>query len=90
VTPQQTPDPNASAPIRWIPGDEARAPEQGIALCLSGGGSRAMLFHIGAVLRLNELGLLPELARISSVSGGSHACRASRNATARRTRRWWR
>src|SRR5262245_66452048 len=30
-----------------------------------------MLFHAGALWRLNELGYLPRLARISSVSGGS-------------------
>ncbi len=45
--------------------------EPGLALALSGGGFRAMLFHAGALLRLNELGLLSRLARISSVSGGS-------------------
>ncbi|MGH3824909.1 MAG: patatin-like phospholipase family protein [Pseudonocardiaceae bacterium] len=45
--------------------------EDGIALCLSGGGYRAMLFHVGSLWRLNELGYLPKLARISSVSGGS-------------------
>ena len=45
--------------------------EPGIALCLSGGGYRAMLFHVGALWRLNELGYLRRLARISSVSGGS-------------------
>jgi NTE family protein len=43
----------------------------GIALCLSGGGYRAMLFHAGALWRLNEFGLLFRLRRISSVSGGS-------------------
>jgi NTE family protein len=43
----------------------------GMALCLSGGGYRAMLFHVGVLWRLNELGYLPRLARISSVSGGS-------------------
>ncbi|HYP21062.1 MAG TPA: patatin-like phospholipase family protein [Chloroflexia bacterium] len=43
----------------------------GIALCLSGGGYRAMLFHLGALWRLNELGYLGRLSRISSVSGGS-------------------
>jgi NTE family protein len=48
-----------------------RAPEEGIALCLSGGGYRAMLFHLGSLWRLNEAGLLPQLSRISSVSGGS-------------------
>lgn len=41
------------------------------ALCLSGGGYRAMLFHLGSLWRLNELGYLPKLDRISSVSGGS-------------------
>ncbi|MDP8910097.1 MAG: patatin-like phospholipase family protein [Chloroflexota bacterium] len=45
--------------------------ENGIALCLSGGGYRAMLFHVGALIRLNELRYLPKLDRISSVSGGS-------------------
>jgi len=42
-----------------------------IGLCLSGGGYRAMLFHAGALWRLNEIGWLPRLARVSSVSGGS-------------------
>lgn len=40
-------------------------------LCLSGGGYRAALFHLGAVRRLNELGLLGKIDEISSVSGGS-------------------
>lgn len=51
--------------------DERDTPEEGIALALSGGGYRAMLFHVGALLRMNEAGLLPRLKRISSVSGGS-------------------
>src|ERR1700740_2394413 len=46
-------------------------PTDGVGLCLSGGGYRAMLFHIGTLWRLNELGWLPKLTRISSVSGGS-------------------
>ncbi len=41
------------------------------SLCLSGGGYRAMLFHLGTLWRMNEAGYLPTLARISSVSGGS-------------------
>ena len=45
--------------------------EPGIALCLSGGGYRAMVFHIGALWRLYEAGMLRDLKRISSVSGGS-------------------
>jgi NTE family protein len=40
-------------------------------LALSGGGYRAMLFHVGALWRLNELGYLPRVSTISSVSGGS-------------------
>lgn len=43
------------------------------ALALSGGGFRAMLFHVGTISRLNAFGLLPKLIRISSVSGGSIA-----------------
>jgi len=50
--------------------------EDGIGLCLSGGGFRAMLFHLGAFVRLNEMGLLPRLDRVSSVSGGSIAAGA--------------
>lgn len=46
-------------------------PQDGLALCLSGGGYRAMLFHVGSLWRLNELGMLRRLDRISSVSGGS-------------------
>ncbi|ESZ26594.1 patatin-like phospholipase family protein [Mesorhizobium sp. L2C067A000] len=42
-----------------------------IGLCLSGGGYRAMLYHVGALIRLNELGLLGRLREIASVSGGS-------------------
>jgi NTE family protein len=49
----------------------ATPPEPGIALCLSGGGYRAMLFHAGCLWRLNQLGLIAQLNRISSVSGGS-------------------
>jgi NTE family protein len=47
--------------------------EPGIAIALSGGGFRAMLFHAGALMRLNELGVLSRVVRISSVSGGSIA-----------------
>ncbi len=42
-----------------------------LALCLSGGGYRAALYHLGALRRLNELGLLSRVNTISSVSGGS-------------------
>jgi NTE family protein len=52
---------------------DAKKDRSGIALALSGGGYRAMLFHAGAVIRLNELRLLKDIKRISSVSGGSIA-----------------
>src|SRR5262249_41685325 len=42
-----------------------------VGLCLSGGGYRAMIYHVGALVRLNELGLLPRIQEFASVSGGS-------------------
>jgi len=54
--------------------DLVPAPDKhGIGLCLSGGGYRASLFHLGTVRRLHELGILtrPDFRTISSVSGGS-------------------
>jgi NTE family protein len=42
-----------------------------VGLCLSGGGYRAAVFHLGSLLRLNEAGVLPRLRTVSSVSGGS-------------------
>jgi NTE family protein len=54
-----------------VTGVEAGTIEDGIAVCLSGGGYRAMLFHLGSLWRLNEAGLLRRLDRVSSVSGGS-------------------
>ena len=66
----------AAAPVQRSPtasphDRDDRKPEEGIALCLSGGGYRAMVFHLGALWRLNETGYLHKLARVSSVSGGS-------------------
>lgn len=59
----------SSLEARYRPGRERK----GIALCLSGGGFRAALFHAGALRRLNELGVLSRVRTISSVSGGSIA-----------------
>lgn len=50
---------------------QVRKLDDGIGLCLSGGGYRAMLYHARALVRLNELGFLPRLAEVASVSGGS-------------------
>jgi NTE family protein len=51
-------------------------PPDGVALCLSGGGYRAMLFHVGVIWRLHDAGWLDRIDRISSVSGGSIAAGA--------------
>lgn len=64
------PDNSAISPVHDHPGDPQQ-PTDGNALCLSGGGYRAMLFHLGTLWRLNELHYLSKLDRISSVSGGS-------------------
>ena len=62
----------SSVPVETIPGDDlTKKPPSGIGLCLSGGGYRAMVFHVGALWRLYEAGMLGGVARISSVSGGS-------------------
>jgi NTE family protein len=42
-----------------------------IGLALSGGGSRAIAFHLGCLRALNRLGLLDQVAVLSTVSGGS-------------------
>ena len=47
--------PAGAEPVRTIPDDAGTQPKAGIALCLSGGGYRAMVFHLGALWRLNEL-----------------------------------
>jgi NTE family protein len=55
-------------PVRVLPSDGPLSqPSPGMALCLSGGGYRAMLFHLGTLWRLNEFGLLKGLKRIPSV-----------------------
>ena len=42
-----------------------------IGLALSGGGSRAIAFHLGCLKALHELNILKDIDTISSVSGGS-------------------
>lgn len=44
---------------------------EAIGLSFSGGGYRATLFHAGALVLLNELGLMKRARTIASVSGGS-------------------
>jgi NTE family protein len=54
---------------KYLP--KSKVERQGIALALSGGGYRAALFHLGALRRLNELGVLEQITTFTSVSGGS-------------------
>ena len=63
--------PVTGAALTGAPPEEAAGPKPGIALCLSGGGYRAMIFHLGALWRMNQLGFVKKLSRVSSVSGGS-------------------
>jgi len=63
--------PESSQPVTGGGPETTAGPKPGIALCLSGGGYRAMIFHLGALWRINQLGFLKKLSRVSSVSGGS-------------------
>lgn len=61
-----------AAPVQLAEGEQPDTQvQEGIGLCLSGGGYRAMLFHLGSLWRLNDAGYLSRLDRVSSVSGGS-------------------
>lgn len=46
-------------------------PRTSVSLALSGGGIRAMVFHLGVMKHLAQRGLLENVERISTVSGGS-------------------
>jgi NTE family protein len=62
----------ATAKLSRLCGEkEEDAPPQKIGLALSGGGFRAAFFHVGVLARLAELGILPQVEVISTVSGGS-------------------
>lgn len=54
-----------------VRGNTPPSNRKGQALCLSGGGYRAAIFHLGALLRLHEAGVLHATRTFSAVSGGS-------------------
>jgi NTE family protein len=63
------PDPQARAKP---PHEDPRSFDRdGMGLSLSGGGYKAAAYHLGGLIRLNELGVLRRVKRITSVSGGS-------------------
>lgn len=46
-------------------------PQRRVGIALSGGGSRAMAFHLGCLRALHDRGVLNQAAVLSTVSGGS-------------------
>ncbi len=65
------PGPEGQPELEQQQATDQKLTRDGAGLCLSGGGYRALLFHLGACRRLNELGLLARVRTVSSVSGGS-------------------
>jgi len=61
---------NLVSPVTLLPGDAKKPVEDNIAVCLSGGGYRAMLFHTGVLWRLIELDLLSPRAHTATLPGG--------------------
>jgi NTE family protein len=59
-----------TAPREHIKPQPAKERE-GIGLCLSGGGYRATLFHLGALRCLHDMEMLEQITHVSSASGGS-------------------
>lgn len=51
--------------------DTSQLTNRPVGLCLSGGGSRAMAFHLGCLRALNQRGVLSKVDVVSTVSGGS-------------------
>lgn len=60
-----------AAPQPPSPEAAALGPEVRIGLALSGGGSRAIAFHLGCLRALHDLGILSRVTLLSTVSGGS-------------------
>jgi NTE family protein len=69
----QLPSPDAAALAALRDPGAAGSGRAGRALCLSGGGFRAAIFHLGAMQRLHDDGLLHGVDVFSAVSGGSIA-----------------
>lgn len=64
----------SSGPEIRHPGDASQsspATQLSIGLALSGGGSRAIAFHLGCLRALDRAGLLDRIDSLSTVSGGS-------------------
>lgn len=53
------------------PAPRPPAPTRHVGLALSGGGSRALAFHLGCLRALHDRGVLPSVRVVSGVSGGA-------------------
>jgi integrative and conjugative element protein (TIGR02256 family) len=62
--------------IRPEPEPEPPAPRRDVGLALSGGGSRAIAFHLGCLRALHDRGALERVQVLSGVSGGAVAAAA--------------
>jgi hypothetical protein len=67
-TQSSSPQPTLGRLGGLAPGEADRGEK---VLWLSGGGYRASLFHLGALTRLNELGILAQTGTVGAVAGGS-------------------
>lgn len=61
----ENPEAKSSSPVA------SRGPLGENALTLSGGGYRAVAFHLGTLSMLKQLGLLEDVTRLSTISGGT-------------------
>jgi predicted acylesterase/phospholipase RssA len=52
-------------------GEQSGSPFRNIALSLSGGGTRAVGYHLGTLDYLHRCGLLEQVGILSTVSGGT-------------------
>jgi integrative and conjugative element protein (TIGR02256 family) len=62
--------------VRTEPVPEPAAPQRDVGLALSGGGSRAIAFHLGCLRALHDRGALERVQVLSGVSGGAIAAAA--------------
>ena len=69
IQPAETQERTTVGRLGGLSANEADRGER--ALWLAGNGYRAALFHLGALTRLNELGLLAQVGTVGAVSGGS-------------------
>jgi integrative and conjugative element protein (TIGR02256 family) len=68
---QKTPPPAGPTDVQSFPTTSSLRKRQSIGLALSGGGARAMAFHLGCLRALHKRGVLNSVEVLSTISGGS-------------------